>query len=158
MQDVFNPCCVLFHFGSIWIYKKKRDRKRNSRKTDQGRTEGRTYLFLLLVKIQTTWFLLQLQKNKSEDRCVIRTGWHFIFLEWYKVVSWHHGFTLLNKYSHPQSKQHLKRGYQGDTHICIHKDKKNIGMRISPIWKGQMQENFQNLGNLPRNTHSQAVF
>lgn len=64
----------------------------------------------MLVKIQTIWFLLQLQKNKSQDRCVIRTEWHFSFLEWYKLVSWHHGFSQLNNSSHPQSKKHLKGG------------------------------------------------
>lgn len=142
-QDVFNPCCVLFHFGSIWIYKKKRYRKRNSRKTDQGRTEGRTYLFLMLVKIQTIWFLLQLQKNKSQDRCVFRTGWHFIFLEWYKLVTWYHGFTLLNNSSHPQSKKHLKRGYQGDTRICIHKDKKRLGGESALSGKVKCRKTFK---------------
>lgn len=44
------------------------------------------------------------------------------------------------------------------TFVFIKLEKKSTGRGISPHGKAKLQEDFQNLGNVPRNTHSQAAF
>lgn len=85
-------------------------------------------------------------------------GCHFISLELYKLVSWYHGLTLLNNSSYTQRKKLFESEYQEDIHICICKNKKRLGEESAIAGKAKMQEDFHNLGNLPSNTHSQAVF
>lgn len=98
LRSLLNPHRV-WNSINIWTYQ-KRNGERNRRKTDTGRTDGRTYLLSLLVKFQTIWFLLQLPKNNLHDCCAIKTGRHLDFLELHKLVSWYRGSYLTAPHIH----------------------------------------------------------
>ena len=98
--------------------KKKRYGRRNRRKTDVVRTEGRTYLFLLLVKIQM--ILLHLQKNNFPNCFVIERGG--ISFSWSVqagfLITWLDSIRQL----FTQMKKEAISGCPEDAHIGIHKN------------------------------------
>lgn len=98
------------------------------------------YLFLLLVKIQSIWFLIQLQKKQLSwslllERVAFGFPWAAQAAFLLEIESW---LDSINYSSDTQRKQQLKTEYQEDVHICIHKTrKKKYWEGNQPSWKGQ---------------------